>query len=146
MNLRTLTVMAAVVLLLSCDKESITTKPQLRLKSISSDFVPLNGDLQLIFEFSDKEGDLSQPLGIKKISASCDDAGYTDTVKFAFPDIPGSKNTDGRLEVNLTNINLLPIRCHGQDTLEDVTFKFWIKDDAGNISDTVTTGIIQIVK
>jgi hypothetical protein len=146
MKLHTLAVLSAVMMMVACDKDSITTKPQLRIKSISTDLVPLNGSLQFIFEFSDKEGDLSQPLGLEKISSTCPDASYLDTVKFLFPDIPGTKNTDGVLEVNLNNINLLPIRCHGQDTVEQAVFKFWIKDDAGNVSDTVTTNPITIVK
>jgi len=146
MKLRSLTVLAVVVMLAACEKDSITTKPQLRLTSISSDFVPLGGSLSFTFEFSDKEGDLSRPMGIEKISSSCADVGYIDTVKFAFPDIPGTSNTDGILEVNLNSVNLYPVRCHGQDSVEQAVFKFWIKDDAGNISDTVTTEPITIVK
>ena len=146
MKLHVLTGLAALVILIACSKDGVTTKPQLRLKSVSTDFVPLNGSLQFIFEFSDKEGDLSAPLGLEKISSTCVDASYIDTVKFTFPDIPGTKNTDGTLEVNLSNINLLPIRCHGQDTLEQAVFKFWIRDDAGHTSDTVTTDPISIVK
>jgi hypothetical protein len=141
-----LTGLVAVVIVAACSKVGVTTKPQLKLKSISTDFVPLNGSLQFVFEFSDKEGDLSKPLGLEKISSTCVDASYTDTVKFLFPDIPGTKNTSGTLEVNLNNINILPIRCHGQDTVEQAVFKFWIKDDAGNTSDTVTTNPITIVK
>lgn len=148
MKLRTLAGFVAVLLVVTvaCDKEGIETKPSLRLKSVSTDFVPLNGSLRFIFEFSDKEGDITLPLGLEKISSTCNDASYIDTVKFGFPNIPGTKNTDGTLEVNLTNINLLPIRCHGQDTVELAVFKFWIRDDAGNTSDTVTTEPITIVK
>lgn len=146
MKLHTLAVFGAVMMMIACSKDNITTKPQLRIKSVSTDLVPLNGSLQFIFEFSDKEGDLSNPLGIEKISSTCIDASYIDTVKFLFPDIPGTKNTDGVLEVNLNNINLLPIRCNGQDTVELAVFKFWVKDDAGNVSDTVTTDPITIVK
>ena len=148
MKLPTLAGFVAVLLVVAvaCDKEGIETKPSLKLKSVSTDFVPLNGSLQFTFEFSDKEGDLTLPLGLEKISSTCVNASYIDTVKFGFPEIPGTKNTDGTLEVNLTNINLLPIRCHGQDTVELAVFKFWIRDDAGNTSDTVTTEPITIVK
>lgn len=147
MKLQVLTGIVVLVILVACSKGGVTTKPQLKLKSISTDFVPLNGSLQFVFEFSDKEGDLSQPLGIQKISSSgCPDPSYTDTLKFQFPDIPGTKNTDGELEVNLSNVDLLPLRCHGQDSVEQAVFKFWIKDDAGNVSDTVTTNPITIVK
>jgi hypothetical protein len=147
MKLQVLTGLVVLVILVACSKDGVTTKPQLKLKSVSTDFVPLNGSLQFVFEFSDKEGDLSQPLGIEKISNSgCLDPNFLDTMLFQFPDIPGTKNTDGELEVNLINANLKPLRCHGQDTLEQAIFKFWIKDDAGNISDTVTTNPITIVK
>jgi hypothetical protein len=146
MKLQVLTGLVFMAMVAACDKDNISTTPSLRLKSVSSDFVPLNGGLQFIFEFSDKEGDLSKAMGIEKISSTCIDASYTDTVKFVFPDIPGTKNTDGTLEVNLNNINLLPIRCHGQDTVEQAVFRFWITDDAGHTSDTVATNPITIVK
>jgi hypothetical protein len=148
MKLRNWAGIGAVLLIvvLACNKDGIATKPSLKLKSVSTDFVPLNGSLQFVFEFSDKEGDITLPLGLEKISSTCPDASYIDTVKFGFPDIPGTKNTDGTLEVNLNNINILPIRCHGQDTVELAVFKFWIRDDAGNVSDTVTTEPITIVK
>jgi len=146
MKLHTLTGIMAAIVLIACDKDSFTTKPQLKLKSISTDYVPLNAPLQFTFEFTDKEGDLGNAVGIQKISSSCDDASFIDTVKFSFPNIPRTKNTEGTLEVNLTNINLLPIRCFGNDTVETAIFRFWIKDNAGNVSDTVEAGPITIVK
>jgi hypothetical protein len=146
MKLHTLIGILAAIVLVACDKDSFTSRPQLKLKSVSTDFVPLNAPLQFTFEFTDKEGDLGDAVGIQKISSTCDDASFIDTLKFTFPDIPRMKNTEGTLEVNLTNINLLPIRCFGGDTVETAIFRFWIKDLAGNVSDTVEAGPITIMK
>jgi hypothetical protein len=150
MKLQSLTVIAAaLVLVVACSKDSVTTRPQLKLKKISSDVVPVGGSLQITFDFSDKEGDLNQPLGIEKISNSpCPDAAYLDTMSIQFPDIPGTKNTDGELEVNLTPVWINAFRCNGSslDTVEQAVFRFWIKDDAGNVSDTAVTSTITLLK
>lgn len=147
MKLHNWVVLGLLFMMMACSKENITTKPQLRLKKISTDYVPLGVGLNFEFEFSDKEGDISLPVGIKKISLECDDASYLDTLSFVFPDIPGTKNTNGILEIKLDAMgDLARLPCHGNDTLEQAIFKFWLRDDAGNVSDTVTTPEIFIEK
>jgi hypothetical protein len=147
-------VVAAAVVVAACNKEAITTTPKIKIKSVSSDFVPLDADLSFTFEFSDKEGDLSQPIHVIKESSSCADAGFADSVSWAMPDIPGTKNTDGTLEIRIDGqVKLNRWRCvpppgpgPGPDTLETAIFKFVLVDDAGNISDTAISQPITIVK
>lgn len=141
--------MAVIVTIVSCNKESITTKPQIRFKKASSDYVPLNSGLSITLEFSDKEGDLRNNAihVIKSSNSPCPDPSFADSITWAMPGIPGTKNTDGELEILFdANQHLARLRCDGTDTLETVIFKFVIIDDAGNISDTAYSPPIKIEK
>lgn len=153
MKLHTLIGLALLVLIGACEKDDITTKPKITFVSASTDFVPLDADLSFILEFSDKEGDLSSPIIVIKESSSCLDAGFEDSVTWAFPDIPGTKNTDGELEIKIDGmVKLNRFRCvpspyaPDADTVETAIFKFVIKDDAGNYSDTAASIPITIAK
>lgn len=51
-------IVAFPFVLVSCSKDSNTTKPQLSIKSINSTDIPLNGTLDIILQFSSKKGNL----------------------------------------------------------------------------------------
>ena len=155
LKLHTLILIAAGAMIwVACDKETITTKPQIRFKSVNTEFVPLDADLVFTFEFSDKEGDLSEPVHVIKVSSNCVDADFADSVTWAFPNIPRTKNTEGELEIFIDGqIKLNRWRCvpppgpgPGPDTLETAIFKFVLVDNAGNVSDTAFSPPITIVK
>src|SRR6266700_3167871 len=137
MKLHTLIgLVTAAMVFATCGKSKFSSTPILTFKKVSTTLVPSNGSVLFTFEFTDAEGDISDSIGIKKISSSCAQAGYIDTAKYQFPSIPQSDDTKGTLTINLTYPNLKPTRCFGGDTIEQATFRFWIKDKAGHISDT----------
>ena len=140
--------MGFMVTIASCDKEAITTKPQIRFKSASSTHVPLNVGLSITLEFSDKEGDLRSPVHVIKASSSwCEEASYADSALWPMPGIPGTKNTDGELEIIFdANAGLVRRQCDATDTLETVIFKFVLVDEAGNVSDTAFSPPITVEK
>ena len=140
--------MVVIIAIASCDKEAITTKPQVRFKSASSTHIPLNVGLSITLEFSDKEGDLRNPVHVIKASNSwCEEASYADSALWPMPGIPGTKNTDGELEIIFdANAGLVRRQCDATDTLETVIFKFVLVDDAGNVSDTAYSPPITIEK
>ena len=55
-----------IIVAVSCGKDKFNTKPSLKLKSINSRVIPVNGVLNIEFEFTDKEGDISNLLTLKK--------------------------------------------------------------------------------
>ncbi|MFN5480247.1 MAG: hypothetical protein ACK43J_08470 [Chitinophagaceae bacterium] len=131
-----------LVLMASCGKESIRSKPQLRIKSVSSTVVPVGKDLQVTLRLSDKEGDFVDTLWIKKRTSNCGLSNFSDSVLYRIPEeTPRIKNFDADVLVTFSYAIELQPRCGKSDT---AIFSFWIRDYAGNSSDTVTTSPIII--
>lgn len=155
-----------IICVASCSKDKFNSKPSLKLKETRGNYIPYDPDgttnysVQFVLEYTDAEGDIANvPLAIRKISSSAPDdecpfsSGrepfFTDSTSFFLPDdVPASPNQKGEIVVTIsTEFDLVkPISCNGTDTLEEATYKFWFKDKAGNVSDTVTTGPIKIQK
>lgn len=131
-----------LVLLNSCSKDSYTTKPQLKFKSVNSYNLKQRDNLDISLEVTDKEGDIQGEVFVARTVK-----GYPqfDFEYPAFPvsaDVPGSSNFKAEVNICFT-INSIeggcpiysgPVSPTGSDT---TTFSFWIKDKAGNISDTL---------
>src|SRR5918998_1493894 len=60
-------IVAFVTLSVSCNKGKLETTPTLKLKTISTSIVPVGGNLTIEFDFTDKEGDVSDTIFVKKI-------------------------------------------------------------------------------
>lgn len=147
MKTKILVSILAAGLLAACSKDKYNTKPLLVFKSVSSNVVPRGGDLRFEFELFDKEGDISDTFYIKKIRLNrLVKPTIRDSVKLAFPKVPNTSK--GIVELNLTYQNYLisainPGNPSQNDTL---IFKFVIRDKAKNVSDTVTSGQIVIIR
>jgi hypothetical protein len=133
-----------VICLVACDKSKFNTKPTLELRSISSKNVPVNGSLSIDFNFTDKEGDISNVLIIKKIRTNKRKvATIRDSLGLAVPDFP--KYKQGVVEANLEyQLHLLSAQSPPttgtppKAESDSLTLKFVLKDKGNNVSDTVT--------
>lgn len=136
---------ALVLLLAACGKDKFETKPQLVLKSQSTDVVPIQGNLRLVFEFTDKEGDVSDTLFYKKERLNVRKVETkTDSLGLKVPEFPNTQK--GEFVINFDYENYLksainPPRIPGSVPSEyesdTLNLKFILKDKAGNKSDTV---------
>ncbi|MFT3750748.1 MAG: hypothetical protein QM768_20720 [Agriterribacter sp.] len=154
-----------IVIAAACSKDKFNSKPSLKLKETRGNYIPYDPDgttnysVQFVLEYTDAEGDIAGlPLAIRKISSSAPDDAcpfntgkepfFTDSTSYLLPDVPPSQNQKGEIVVTISNQYDLvkPISCDRLDTLEEATYKFWFKDKAGNVSDTVTAGPITIQK
>lgn len=45
-------------LIIACKKDSVNTTPSITLKKVSSDVVPINGSIQFVFTYGDKQADI----------------------------------------------------------------------------------------
>jgi hypothetical protein len=136
--------LAGMVMLAACNKSSFQTKPQIKIKSISGNVVPLNGGMTIIFEYTDKEGDVSDSLFMEKVRINQRTATLLrPKVTLDIPDFP--KAVKGEFEVNLEyQAHLL---ATSNTTENDSLFlKFAVRDKAGNVSDTLTSELIVIRK
>ncbi len=128
---------------LACSKDKYTTKPQLKFKKAENYDVPKGGLIRFFLEFTDKEGDVSDTLFIQNRTPSCPASDFTEPTKFKVPDFPKSSNLKGELIITFENgtnntgeVIYIGNLCARPDT---TAFFFWLKDKAGNMSDTVST-------
>ena len=46
--------------IVACSKDTFETRPTIKIKEVSSEVIPLNGNLDITLEYTDKEGDLGR--------------------------------------------------------------------------------------
>lgn len=147
-----------VLLIVSCSKDKFSSKPSLKFKEMSGNYLPI-GDYAVRFtlEYTDADGDIAgEHLFVEKLSSSaspdnpCSNGNepyYTDSISYTIPtDVPATTNQKGEIVVTITRLLAAPLKCDEQDSTEQATFKFWFKDQAGNVSDTVTAPPVTVEK
>jgi hypothetical protein len=134
----------SAALLTACSKDTPKSRPQLTLKSVSATTVPANGDLQIILRLADREGDFKESIFVEKMTTRCTNSNFLDSQLYTIPtDMPRTSFFSGDVVLSFTYPFELQPRCNRPDT---ATFRFWIKDAAGNVSDTVKTPKIIILR
>lgn len=146
-------VTALLTLAIACNKDKLETTPSLKLKSISSSTIPIGGTLIVQLDFTDKEGDISDTIFVKKIRTNkIVVPTIRDSFELPVPAFPDRSR--GIIELQLKYQNHLlsainpPSSGGNPPNLHDDTLilKFALRDKAKHISDTVTTGTIVVVR
>ena len=146
----TISIAAVLFFTVACSKDKVETKPSIKVKSLSTNPVPLGGDLSIELEFTDKEGDL-QSIFVQKIRVNKRVVPTVrDTFTLNISDFP--KKQDGNLQINLFNQNQLisaqsPPTQVGSPTgfeSDSLIIRFALKDKATNVSDTIATEVIAV--
>jgi hypothetical protein len=146
----TISIAAVLFFIAACSKDKVESKPSIKVKSLSTNPVPLGGDLSIELEFTDKEGDL-QSIFVQKIRVNKRVVPTVrDTFTLNISDFP--KKQDGNLQINLFNQNQLisaqsPPTQVGSPTgfeSDSLIIRFALKDKASNVSDTVATEVIAV--
>jgi hypothetical protein len=140
------------VVIAACSKDKFQTKPTLKLKSMSGNVVPVGAALQIDFEYTDKEGDVDDTLFVKKIRLNKQKVlTVRDSFGLAVPDFP--KNTKGEIQVLMDNAFYLASAANppkdpvtGKNQPDTLILKFTLKDRANNVSDTVTSSQIIVLR
>ena len=143
-----------VFLLLGCNKDKFQTSPQIQIKSISTTVVPVSGTLNITLSYTDKEGDISDTLFLKKERLNQTVVPTVrDSIKSKIPDFPSYDNGEIRLALDYENYlksaqKAPPIvgSNPSKPQPDTLNIKIWIHDKAGHVSDTVSTGRIVILR
>ena len=140
---RYLLLIVIAVGIVACGKDKLNTNPSIEIKNVSVTDVMPGQETVITLGYKDKEGDLGGGLityirnrtNIKPIPEETLN-GKTDTVERILPDFP--KTTSGDIEVRIENAFM------SEDPFDNDTmfFKIFVKDVAGNVSDTVSTGTL----
>jgi hypothetical protein len=136
----------------ACDKNEFNTKPTLKLRSVNTKEVPVNGTLSFEFDVTDKEGDITDTLWIRKIRLNKRVVPtFRDSFKIQVPQV--NKIQKAIFRVDLTYENYLksainPPRSGSPSKEENDTllFKFVLRDKAKNTSDTFTSEPTVIIR
>lgn len=141
--------------LTSCDKNKFTTKPQIKISKYAPDngTIPVpqnsqNSPFSIELSFTDKEGDISDTLWIQKVRTNKKPlpSGTEPTIskpglKIKVPSFDGSRK--GEIRYDFMYQGQLAPAGNENDT---VYFRFVLKDLKGNISDTLDSKQIIILK
>lgn len=150
-NMRYITLYAGILLALACGKDKLETKPSIEIKSVSGDLVPVGGNLRIVLEFNDKEGDVDDSLFVKRVRlntiAPVRDERLIDSFYIIVP--PFNEKSTGEIILNLKyDFGLKDavenIRENNKEIADSVLFRFALQDKGGHTSDTVSTGQIVV--
>jgi len=142
-----------ILIISACSKDKITTKPQLELKSTSTDVVQINEALRVLMKFTDKEGDVDDSLLLVRERLNVKGPIVMPESKYSIPKFPDFSK--GEFEVTLTYqfgliFGLPPIRIPGSNPTRNepdtLNLKFVARDQAGNKSDTLTLSNIIVIR
>ncbi|HMR92422.1 MAG TPA: hypothetical protein PKC69_08905 [Chitinophagaceae bacterium] len=131
-----------LILAISCSKNGITTKPRIVIKDYTATVLP-GGSLVISMDYFDKEGDLDSIFG-NKMRFNTDpeilpNQYLADT--FNYPLMVQTAKNQGEIAFQL-EYSLLNEQPVFNDTIK---FKFYVKDRAGNVSDTIITNQIVAI-
>jgi hypothetical protein len=142
-----------VVTVIACNKDKFQTKPTISIKSINTDFVPLNGNLIITLECTDKEGDVQDSVIIikrrlnKRVVTT-----VRDTLRYKFPIFPLSTKTEvvatlGYQDIlSAQNPPNIPGTNPPQKERDTLILKLAVRDNAGHTSDTITSKQIIVFR
>src|SRR5688572_10574150 len=87
--------------IVACSKDKFQTRPSLKLTSLNSDYFPTAESEMLIeFEFTDKEGDVTDSMFIRKVRLNKRKVPtLRDTIAVKIPPFP--KNTQGFIQLRM---------------------------------------------
>ncbi|HSB93099.1 MAG TPA: hypothetical protein VLC28_08285 [Flavitalea sp.] len=134
---RTLTVLC-LALVFACGKDTLQTKPSIKVKELNGTQIPPGAILRVTLEFNDKEGDLGageltyvrDRLNSRPVPGAFDKA---DTARYVLPVFPDRETGDIDVDIPYDFMDEDP---NDNDTM---VFRFMVIDRAGNKSDTITS-------
>jgi hypothetical protein len=151
-NMRYIILCAGILMAVACSKDKPETKPSIKIKSVSSSIVPINGNLQIVLEFTDKEGDVDDSLFVNRVRLNNIGAvrgeRLIDSFYLLIPEFP--EKSSGEITLNLKyNFHLKDAieafkDAQGHEIADSVLFRFALQDRGGNTSDTVSTEQIVV--
>ena len=139
-----------LVVVVACSKDTVETKPSIKVTKVNSTEIPLGGALNIDLDFTDKEGDL-QSIFVQKVRINKKTvATIRDSFTLNVADFP--KEDHGTLQINLDYQNQLisaqapPSQSTSPTGFEpdSLVIRMALKDKADHVSDTITTETIIV--
>src|SRR3954447_1267998 len=148
MSTKILVAFIAICFLGACSKDKYTTKPQLKYKGVNTKVLNRNQTLTFTLEVTDSQGDLQDSIWVEEVVRNCPSGGGVS--RYRMPAFSSVKNFKGDIEVcysyglNLSCPAIIEPRCLNRN--DSATYRFWIRDRAKNVSDTISSEEVVIVQ
>jgi hypothetical protein len=153
MKTKVLLILLMIAAITACNKDKLATTPKLKFKSVNTNTVQPGQSFRAVFEFADKEGDVSDSIFIKQVRLNKRVvATKIDSFKFAMPAFPdnqrGEINLDFTYEQIKSAINPPTIPGTNPPVKEPDTLilRVYIKDKKKHISDTAVTPQFSVIR
>lgn len=137
----------------ACNKDKFQTKPTISIKSLNTEFIPLNGSLIITLDVTDKEGDVQDSVIIIKIRLNRRVVPtLRDTLRYKFPVFPNTPRTqvvatlDYQTILSAQSPPFIPGTNPPQREQDTLILKLAVRDNAGNTSDTITSKQIIVFR
>lgn len=134
---------------ISCNKDKFNTTPSLKFDSVNTKVLNKGEAIRFNLKVTDEEGDLTDSMFVFKVTRNCTNS--NNNGKFKIPVFPTNKKLDVEIEVAFAYRNNtlgLPAiwepQCANRN--DSCYFRFVLRDKAGNVSDTVNSPEIVILK
>src|SRR6185436_18995132 len=142
-----------IIIAVACNKDKFQTKPTIKIKSLNTEYIPLNGGLIIRLECTDKEGDVQDSVIIikRRLNRRVVPT-LRDTIRYKFPDFPNTPRTeviatlDYQTILSAQNPPNIPGSNPPQKELDTLILKMAVRDRAGHISDTITSNQIIVFR
>ncbi|HEY6974720.1 MAG TPA: hypothetical protein VH396_00435 [Chitinophagaceae bacterium] len=149
MKTKLLITIAAGLCFTACSKDKFTTKPQLEFESVNSNVIGPGQQLIMTLKYTDREGDIQNYIYVqRKLVNDCinDTLGKAQSIP---SNVPEKSNAAGEIVIrysyspDVTYPLIGEPSCPGNDTC---IYRFALADKAGNVSDTIASPTIVILK
>lgn len=142
----------ALIVVAGCTKNSYNTTPTLKFLSVNNTIIPQQTPLSFQLQCTDKEGDVVDTIWIERVSkvSGCSYLSHVDS--FPIPDFNPPKNVkvEFDFDYNYASTNPPNLAACTVGTNESTTdtsyFRFWMRDQAQHVSDTVQSPDIVLLK
>ena len=147
-------IVVVVTVLLACSKDKFQTKPSLEVTE-HAEVVGLQSSFRVVLEFTDKEGDISgagdstlwlkgELLNQRRVDPNVPQQ-YVN-IYWPLPEFPDK--TKGEIQLDLSYADFYKMIDEDdptKDKNDTIRIRFAVRDRAGNVSDTVSTGNIVLL-
>jgi len=144
---------ALVVVAVACNKDKFQTKPTISVKSINTDFIPLNGTFLITLDCTDREGDVQDSvIIIKRRLNQRVVTTVRDTLRYKFPVFPTSTRTQVQVTLDYQSIlsaispPVIPGSNPPRREEDTLILRMAVRDNAGHTSDTIESPRIRVYR
>jgi hypothetical protein len=143
---------ALALSIIACDKDKVESKPHLKFKSFNTDVVAANGFVRAILDFTDQEGDLDS-IFITRQRLNKKGPSYFNYFYGQPPEFGEQNRGELQIDFEVAKDLIFGLPAIGvpgsnpprnePDTLQ---LRFYLKDKAGNTSDTAVGSTLIVIR